>query len=98
MLTLLDNAARAAGPADTSIALSLEVDGQTATIQVRDRGPGIAAELISRLGNDQVDSTTGGQGLGLMLAFATARQIGAEIALSSPSSGGTLVALTFPLA
>jgi hypothetical protein len=36
--------------------------------------------------------------MGLMLAFATARQIGGEIRLSSPKSGGTLAALTVPLA
>ena len=95
LLTLLDNAARAA--ADTAIALSLDVDGAAATITVRDRGPGIPADLLKRLGTEQVSSKTGGQGMGLMLAFATARQIGAEIHLSSPAGGGTLAALSLPL-
>ena len=98
LLTLLDNAARAAAPGDTAIGLSLQVDGATATIQVQDRGPGIPADLLKRLGHDQVSSKTGGQGLGLMLAFATARQIGAQLRLSSPSGGGTLAALSLPLA
>jgi len=64
---------------------------------VHDGGPGIHAPLLKRLGHDQVNSTTGGQGMGLMLAFATARQIGGEIRLSSPPSGGTLATLTIPL-
>ena len=97
LLTLLDNAARAADPAVTPIAVSLEVTGRSATIYVHDRGPGIQPDLLKRLGHDQVNSTTGGQGMGLMLAFATAQQIGGAIRLSSPSSGGTLAALTLPL-
>lgn len=97
LLTLLDNAARAADGAATAIALSLEVSGQTGIMRVHDGGPGIDADLLKRLGHDQVNSTTGGQGMGLMLAFATARQIGGEIRLSSPSSRGTLATLTIPL-
>lgn len=97
LLTLLDNAARAAAPVDTSIAVSLELASQTAMIHVYDGGPGIDDHLLKRLGHDQVNSTTGGQGMGLMLAFATAQQIGGEIRLSSPSSGGTLATLTIPL-
>jgi two-component system sensor histidine kinase RegB len=97
LLTLLDNAARAAATTDRPIALSLEVAGQTGVIRVHDAGPGIHADLLKRLGHDQVDSTTGGQGMGLMLAFATARQIGGEVRLSTPSSGGTLATLTIPL-
>ena len=98
LLTLLDNAARAAGPGDAAMAVSLTVDGKTATVSVQDRGPGIAADLLKRLGHDQVSSTTGGQGMGLMLAFASARQIGAEIQLSSPPAGGALATLSVPLA
>lgn len=90
LLTLLDNAARAVGSAGRPIALSLEVASQTGVIRVHDAGPGIHADLLKRLGHDQVDSTTGGQGMGLMLAFATARQIGGAVRLSTPPSGGTL--------
>ena len=97
LLILLDNAARAAGAVDRPIAVSLEVNGQSAAIHVHDSGPGIRADLLKRLGNDQVSSTTGGQGMGLMLAFATARQISGEIRLSAPSSGGTLATLVVPL-
>lgn len=98
LLTLLDNAARAAGPGDTAISLSLRVDGPTATIRIQDRGPGIAPALLKRLGHDQVNTTTGGQGMGLMLAFATARQIGADIQLASPASGGVLATVSLPIA
>ena len=98
LLTLFDNAARAAAPVDAAITVSLAVAGNSATIAVHDRGPGIPADLLKRLGQDQVNSKTGGQGMGLMLAFATARQIGAEIRLASPAGGGTLASLSLPLA
>jgi two-component system sensor histidine kinase RegB len=98
LLTLLDNAARAAGPTDAAISLSLSVEGPVATIHIEDRGPGIAPDILKRLGHEQVNSTTGGQGLGLMLAFATAQQIGAEIHVSPGSNGGTLATITLPLA
>jgi two-component system sensor histidine kinase RegB len=98
LLTLLDNAARAAAPTDTAVFLSLNVERHTATIRIEDHGPGIAPELLQRLGHEQIKSTTGGQGMGLMLAFATARQIGAVIQLSSRAPGGTVAATTVPLA
>lgn len=98
LLTLLDNAARAAAPGDTAISVSLSVERHAATIRIQDRGPGIAPALLKRLGHEQVHSTTGGQGMGLMLAFATARQIGAGIQLSAPATGGTLASLSLPIA
>lgn len=98
LLTLLDNAARAAGPTDAAISVALSVEAHTATVHIQDRGPGITPDLMKRLGHEQVNSTTGGQGLGLMLAFATAQQIGADIRVSPGAHGGTLAAITLPLA
>lgn len=98
LLILLDNAARAASPGETAVSVALRVEGDAAAIRIQDRGVGVAPELLKRLGHEQVQSTTGGQGMGLMLAYATARQIGAGIELSSPAAGGTLAALSLPLA
>lgn len=97
LLTLLDNAARACAPADAPIRLSLNVEGAVAMIRIEDGGEGIDGDLLRRLGRHQVNSTTGGQGMGLMLAFASARQIGAEIRLSAPATGGTQAALLVPV-
>lgn len=98
LLTLLDNAACAASDADKPLALSLIVDRYGVAIQVEDDGRGIDADLQKRLGYEPVKSTTGGQGIGLMLAFATARQIGATIELVSQPHHGTSATVRIPFA
>jgi len=55
----------------------------SAIIRVADDGPGIAPELLKRLGYEPVRSSTGGKGIGLMLAFATARQMGGKLTLAA---------------
>ncbi|HEX2531338.1 MAG TPA: ATP-binding protein [Burkholderiaceae bacterium] len=95
--TLLDNAAQITR-GNTPIQLSLRIESGTAMIQVHDRGDGIPAEMLCRLGHEPVRSAYGGQGIGLMLAFATARQVGAAIDIASCRAKGTTVTLTFPLA
>lgn len=99
MLTLLDNAAQAvAGAGKFDVVLSAR--NNTAMIRVIDDGPGIPPELQKRLGIEPVRSSTGGKGIGLMLAFATARQMGGKLALSAAEAGrrGVCATLTLPLA
>jgi len=91
--TLLDNAAQAVG-SNGQVDLELSVQDACEIIRVCDSGPGIDAELLKRLGYEPVRSTTGGKGIGLMLAFATARQIGARLTLASLPGKGTTALLT----
>jgi len=98
LLILLDNAAQASAHADTPIRLSLTVQESSAVIEIKDEGQGIATDLLKRLGYEPVRSTSGGQGIGLMLAFASARQFGAGIELASQPGKGTMATLTMPLA
>ena len=51
--------------------------------EVCDDGPGIPASLRESLGAMPVDSTQGGHGVGLYLAFSAAARLGGEIELSS---------------
>lgn len=97
LLIVLDNAAFAAARADTPVSVVLSVAADTAVIRVEDQGPGVSTELLKRLGSEQVASASGGQGIGLMLAFATARQIGARITLSSEPGAGMTATVTIPL-
>ena len=98
LLTLLDNAGRAAAEADTLVVVSLKIEARAVVVQVKDAGPGIDAGLLKKLGYEPVQSTSGGQGIGLMLAFATARQIAATIELAARQPNGTIATLTIPLA
>lgn len=94
LTTLLDNAAQAAG--DKPVAASLHADARGAYFAIHDAGPGIAPALLAQLGQRQVESITG-RGIGLLLAFAAARQIGGHIELSCPDTGGTRAILNISL-
>lgn len=95
LTTLLDNAAQAAG--DTAIRLALHIEPGHALIEVIDQGPGIAPDLLARLGFEPVRDHSAGRGIGLFLAFAAARQIGARITLAANPGGGTRARLTVPV-
>lgn len=88
LTTLFDNAAQATSVAGAQIHASLELENGQTVFRVRDSGTGIAPALLLQLGYQQVKSSTG-RGIGLLLAFATARQINAEIVLESAPGKGT---------
>ncbi len=96
LMILLDNAAQASAASGTAVGLSLEPAGHGVAIRIKDQGAGIAPDLLKRLGYEPVKSTSGGQGIGLMLAFAGARQCGAKIELASRPEQGTIATLTLP--
>lgn len=98
LTTVLDNAAQALSSTNAAIRLTLQCDRKNAIIEVIDDGPGIPPDLLARLGYQQVNSTSNGRGIGLLLAFATARQIGATISLAPDDLGGTSARLTIPVA
>ncbi|HEX7641128.1 MAG TPA: ATP-binding protein [Burkholderiaceae bacterium] len=95
LTTLLDNAARAVAKNSAAIHLGFHADAQHAWFTIRDGGPGIAPAMLAQLGHRQIPGGAG-RGIGLLLAFATARQIGATIVLSSPPEGGTCATLSVP--
>ncbi len=96
LTTLLDNAAQAVEPHGAVVRVGLRAEAGQALFTVHDGGPGIAPDLLAQLGHKQVASRTG-RGIGLLLACATARQIGASVTLSSPAEGGALAVLSVPL-
>jgi len=78
---LLDNAARASRDHVTLRAQHTE-PGDFIEFEVCDAGPGIPVALRTSLGSAPVDSTQGGQGVGLYLAFSSAARLGGSIELS----------------
>jgi two-component system, sensor histidine kinase RegB len=93
---LLDNAVQASTGAAAAVALSLTEEPDAVILRVTDHGAGIAPDLLKRLGYEPVASTSGGQGIGLLLAFASARQIGATLSLSACLPAGTCATLRLP--
>lgn len=100
LFNLLDNAAAALAASDKpgELTVSLAAAGASrAVIRVADNGCGIEAGLLARLGHGPVPSRSGGRGIGLMLAHATVRQLGASLRLQSVPGEGSVAELEFAL-
>ncbi len=102
-VTVMDNAAQASGdnsmtcPQIKILITESESLAGYINVSIQDKGKGISKEQVRHLGYSPVKSTTGGQGIGLLLAFATARQMGVSIVLDSIESVGTRVDLSIPI-
>jgi two-component system sensor histidine kinase RegB len=97
---LLDNAARASRD-HVTLSCSLASRGDQIVFEVCDAGPGIPAALRGSLGAMPVDSTQGGHGVGLYLAFSAAARLKGSIELTDVSAiapRGTRVVLRLPFA
>ncbi len=92
---LLDNAARVSRD---SVRLQTTVADGFVKFEVLDSGPGIAPGLRAQLGAAPVDSTQGGHGVGLYLAFTAATRLGGSIELLDGEPRGTRAVLYVPAA
>jgi two-component system sensor histidine kinase RegB len=94
---LLDNAARASNEFVSLQAVAEKNDGaRVVRLEVCDRGPGIPPALRASLGAGPVDSTQGGHGVGLYLAFAAAARLDGSIELVADEPRGTRAVLRLP--
>ena len=93
---LLENARRYGkkpGANMTLVDISARVSDAWVLIKVRDHGPGVAPEVLSRLTNpffrgDAARTAATGAGLGLAIAEKTVLRMGGLFSLSNTSSGG----------
>ncbi|MGH8736794.1 MAG: ATP-binding protein [Burkholderiales bacterium] len=95
---LIENALRYGERAD----LTIDDDGHTLRIEVRDRGPGIPADQLEtvfepffRLEASR-SRASGGVGLGLSIARNIARWHGGDVSLRNALDGGLIAQLTLP--
>jgi signal transduction histidine kinase len=95
---LLDNAIRHARPAG-SVAATVERNGSKAVVRITDDGPGVPVEERERVFQRfvQLDSSTGGAGLGLPIARWIAEAHGGGLVLESVDTGGASFVATLPL-
>jgi two-component system sensor histidine kinase RegB len=99
VINLLNNAADTdSGPVDIHVAW----DSETITLRIRDRGPGIALDIVDQLGKPFVTTKGKGQnfglGLGLFLSHATLERAGGDVRLFNHPQGGTEAVLRLPVA
>jgi PAS domain S-box-containing protein len=100
---LLSNAAKFT-PAGGRVTLALRRRGERAVVHVRDTGPGIPADVMSRVfepftqGKQTLARSQGGLGLGLALVKGLVSLHGGEVAAVSTGPGdGTEFVVTLPL-
>ncbi|RZF31133.1 HAMP domain-containing histidine kinase [Paraburkholderia sp. UYCP14C] len=95
---LLDNAARASRD-HVTLSCTLAPRGDQIVFEVCDHGPGIPVALRGSLGSMPVNSTQGGHGVGLYLAFSAAARLKGSIELADANGGrarGTRAVLRLP--
>lgn len=92
---LVDNALRAA---DTVVHVDVRRDGDAVRIDVVDRGPGIPAERLARLGEPFYTTRPEGEGMGLgvFVTRSVAEQLGGSLDITSRSGEGTRASLVLP--
>jgi two-component system OmpR family sensor kinase len=102
-LNLIENAL-AHTPPGTRVDVSVHRDGDTAVLEVADTGPGIPAEMRTRVFERFVRGSGGrraggsGSGLGLSIVRAVAESHGGSVALDDAPHGGARFTIRFPLA
>jgi PAS domain S-box-containing protein len=96
VLNLLLNAAQAMG-GHGRIAVAIEPRDQRCTVEIRDSGPGISAEIREQVFEPFFTTKARGGGLGLPIARRTAELHGGSLTLACPETGGTVFTLIVPL-
>jgi two-component system, sensor histidine kinase RegB len=78
------------------VTLRLRAVGRRAAFEIRDHGPGIAGEVLGRLGEPffTTKPNGAGMGLGLFLVQSFVQQVGGELRFESAQGAGSLVTLT----
>jgi len=94
VINLVQNAMEASPPGEL---VEIEVEGgDRVRARVRDRGPGIEAELLGKVFEPGVTTKARGSGLGLTIARALLRQHGGDLTLAARPGGGTVATMELP--
>lgn len=97
LTNLLHNALEATGGSG-EVTLTATVRDRRVAVTVRDNGPGIAPEHMSRLFDPLFTTKASGTGLGLWRSRAIARAHGGDLIAGNHPSGGAWFELTLPVA
>jgi signal transduction histidine kinase len=93
---LYENAIHASAPRRPTITTRAYAEPRRVVIEVGDDGPGVPAEIASRVFEPLVTGRPGGTGLGLSLARRIASAHGGSIALVESSDGGATFRIELP--
>ncbi|MCE9576466.1 MAG: sensor histidine kinase [Deltaproteobacteria bacterium] len=92
--------AQDASSAETPVVVRVSAEDDQLRIEIIDRGPGMPAELLARIGEPFFTTKQPGRGmgLGLFLARAVFESVGGAMAIDSTMGAGTQVIVTLPRA
>ena len=98
---LLDNAAKYGVPGGGSISIVAQLVEDTVQVSIEDNGhgisPGIEDTIFTKFTRGEVESTSGGVGLGLAICAAIVEAHGGQIWAGNRSEGGARFTFTLPL-
>jgi nitrogen fixation/metabolism regulation signal transduction histidine kinase len=95
LTNLLQNAAEAAGPGGSIVALT-RGDDQRVVVEVHDSGPGLSDEAAATLFEPTITFKKHGMGLGLSIARKNALLSGGDVVLVHGALGGAAFRVTLP--
>jgi signal transduction histidine kinase len=84
-------------PRERRLAVSLERRGESAVVEVSDRGPGLVPEVRGRLFEPFVSTKRTGTGLGLAIARRVTEAHGGAIEAEERAGGGMVFRITVPV-
>jgi signal transduction histidine kinase len=93
---LLLNACEAS-PDGATVEVRATREGGDATVEILDRGSGVAPEIRDRLFEPYASTKARGSGLGLSLVRDIAEQHGGRVTLTDRAGGGAIARLSLPL-
>jgi len=93
---LVDNALKHASGAPVEVLVTVAPSGETVRLAVRDRGPGIAAEVLPSLFEPGITGG-GGTGFGLYIVRSFVEALGGRVAAHSTPGQGTVVTIELPV-
>jgi two-component system, sensor histidine kinase RegB len=94
---LLKNA-QDASALEQEVVLSAQLDGNRLRLEVRDRGAGMAPEILRRIGEPFFTTKPPGQGMGLgvFVSRAMIERLGGKLSVNSEPQAGTRVVIDLP--
>jgi two-component system sensor histidine kinase RegB len=95
---LIENAQQASPPGG-DVTLRVAPEGRRIRFEIRDRGAGIPADVLARIGEPFFTTKPAGRGMGLgvFLARAVADRLGGEVTITSAPGTGTSVVFALPM-
>lgn len=98
LMNLLRNACQAAKEGDAEIVVAARSDGEWSTVVVRDRSGGIPPDRLKSLFSRELQSTSGGLGLGLAISRTIIEAHGGRIWAENNDEGGISFSFRVPRA